>query len=255
MRRLANASLATLLMILLLTTLPARADPTLTPTDDTWANRNDPDANKDGSQLVVSYSNLPSFVVTQRAYLRFDMSALSSDVGSGTRLRLYVTAGPLFTTGTLALWSTGDDWNGTDSGNGCETTLTWNTAPAAITKLDTKAAGATGTWVEFTGSDLSDFINNQRSANGGDNIASFMVEWDGCSVCGQFDDIIFEDRENTGGTSNAPQLPTAPPTAVTLSTFRAAGASTGRLHWSVLGLLVAAAVALTLRRRRMHTGR
>lgn len=253
MRRLANASLATLLMILLLT-LPARADPTLTPTDDTWVNRNDADANKDGSQLVVSYSNLPSFVVTQRAYLRFDLSTLSSDVGSVTKLRLYVTAGPLFTTGTLALWSTGDDWNGTGTGNGDETTLTWTNAPAPITKLDTKAAGATGTWVEFTGSALSTFINSQRSANGGDNIASFMVEWDSCTTCGQFDDITFEDRENTGGTGNTPQSSTAPPTAVTLSTFRAVDAEGGWMHWVALGFLVAAAFALILHRRHMRSG-
>jgi hypothetical protein len=138
-----------------------------------------------------------------------------------------VTGAPLETTGTLSIWSTGDDWNGTAGGDGSETTLTWNNAPAPITKLGTEPAdtGSQDAWIEFTGSLLSTFINSQRSATGGDGVASFMVEWDGCSTCAFIvDNITFEDNENSEGTGNRPELRAPPPTAITLASL------TVRLH-------------------------
>jgi hypothetical protein len=194
-----------------------------TPTDDTWVDLNDQTANKDGSQLLADYSTQPSFFVTRRIYLRYDLSSITNDVGDGTNLRLYVTSAPFFTTGNVAIYSTGDDWNGAAVGNGGETTLVWNNAPALIARLDstTMNTGSAGTWISFNSAALHSYINSQRLANGGDDIISFALQWDSCTTCGLFDIAFFEDQENTGGTGNLPELITFTPTAVNLASFAA----------------------------------
>jgi len=213
------------LVVSMLSLVPARADGLLNPTDDTYVDINDPNPTtppgKDGYSLLTDYSTFPSFVVTRRVYLRFDISTLLGDASSGSLLRLHIIKAPFNTIGNLALWSTGDDWNGGTAGNGDETTLTWNNAPAPIVKLDTQPAGALGANIEFSSAALITYINSQRIANGGDNVISFMVQWDSCTTCGFFDNITFEDRENFGGSGKPPELVLIGPTAVVVSSFEA----------------------------------
>ena len=226
-----------------------------TPTDDTWVDINDQSVNKDGSQLLADYSNQPSFAVTRRIYLRYDLSAITQNVGDGTNLRLYVRTAPLFTTGSVAIYSTDDDWNGASTGNGDETTLVWNNAPALITRLDitTMNTGSAGTWIAFNSAAFHSYINSQRLANGGDNVISFAVQWDSCTTCGLFDFTNFEDRENTGATGNRPELVTFTPTSVTLQSIFAAPLSSDNSLLLVGSLLVAAlGGVLIFARRRRH---
>lgn len=188
----------------------------LTPTDDTYTDLNDQGTNFDNQALIADYSSGPC-TVSRRVYLRFDVSSLPIDVGPQTTVRVYIQLPPGIS-GNLAIWSTGDDWNGASSGNGSEATLTWLNAPAVIQQLDTRPSGTAQAWVEFTGANLSSYVNQQRSANGGDNIASFAIQWADCNDPSS-DLAVFEDRENTLNTGNTPQLYPLSPTAVKLSSF------------------------------------
>jgi len=233
-------------MLAILVTSNANADLILNPTDDTWTDLNDANANKNGSKLLVGYSNFGGFSKTMNTYLRFDLTQVNKDLGPTTVVRLYVTAGADFTTGTLNLCSAGNDWNGATDGNGGQSTLTANNAPTPLctSVLDTKTAGGAGTWVEFSGSTLSSFVNSRRIANGGDNLASFRIEWAGCSTCDPFADVItFEDRENTGGSGNAPQLYPRGPNAITLRSLRAVDSSLNWRLFAGLGLLALVCLA------------
>lgn len=204
------------LIILLTGLLPsaARAQTVINPVGDTWVDRNEPTANKDDSNLLVCYSNQPVFVQTTRVYLSFSLAGLTYDVDDTVKLRVYVSIPPSeLTVGTLALWSTTDAWT--------ESSLTWSTAPTWTTKLDTKpvSASSQGTWVEFTGANLRDFVNSQRT---GDGVASFVIAWDGCTTCTQGDIIEFVDRETTYAPpdpENPPELYAPFPTSVTLTSF------------------------------------
>ncbi len=212
-----------ILILVLLTTMlnfsPARATGFLNPTDDTYTDLNEPALNTNGAPLVADYSYLPDYVITRRVNLRFDLSAMTTDALPGSVLRLHVLVGPFNTIGNLALWSMGDDWNGADPGIGSETTLTWDNAPAPIAKLDTKPAGADGTDIEFSSDALQSYINSQRSDNGGDNVASFMVQWDSLTTHGFIDVTYFENRENSGGSGMPPELILYTPTAVDLINY------------------------------------
>jgi hypothetical protein len=214
-----------ILVVSALGIVPARAGGTVTPTDDTYTDLNDQNPTtppgKDGFGLLSDYSYQPGFTVTRRVYLRFDLSTILGDAYGGSWLSIHVINAPFNTTGNLAVWSTGDDWNGGTAGTGDETTLTWANAPGPITKLDTQPAGSSGTDVIFISTALNTYINGQRSANGGDNVVSFLVQWDSCSICGFFDNITFDDRENYGGSGKPPELVILGPTAVTLTDFYA----------------------------------
>jgi hypothetical protein len=192
------------------------------PTDDTWVQNTVPNANFNGSQLLADYSNLPNFVITRRIYLRFDLSTISADVGDGTNVRLYITYPP-FTDGTLAIYSTDNDWNGATVGSGGETTLTFNNAPPPSTLLATSIITSETTgWFSFNSTALHSYINSRRVANGGDNTISFAIQWNSCTPgCSLEEDVSFEDRENSGSTGHPPELVTFTPTAVHLASFTA----------------------------------
>lgn len=204
-----------LLLVILLPRITA-AQTTLNPTDDTYVESytDTRDTNFDDSALFASYSNQPSCLQTRRSYLRFDLSAVSEDFEDGAALGLYVVVPPLYS-GTLAVWSTGDDWNGTDSGLGDETTLTWNNAPGPDTKLTVETVATATGWVEFSGAEIANYVNSQRSANSGDDTVSFLVQWDSCVSGNQADTVIFEDREDYTSSGNIPYLRSSTPTAVT----------------------------------------
>ena len=226
----------------------AHADLILSPTDDTYTDLNDQTTNFNNQALIAEYSSGPC-TVSRRVYFRYNLSALPTDVGPQTTVRAYISI-PAGTSGSLALWSTGDDWNGGGAGNGDETTLTWANAPALIQQLDTKPSGTTSDWVEFSGSTLSSFINSQRSANGGDNIASFVVQWADC-VDTVLDLVVFEDSENTLATGNTPQLYPLSPTAITLSSFIVESNSSSKwiLGISLVIIVLASGLLITTRRR------
>jgi len=128
-----------------------------------------------------------------------------------------------------------DDWNGGDSGNGNETTLTWANAPAPLAVLATAPTGAQYTWMEFSGAALTAYLDSQRLENGGDDVASLIVDWYSATSWGMFDNITFEDRDGSGGTTNYPQLVLTGPTAVTLSRFEAWPIATGmHVQWETV---------------------
>lgn len=222
----------------------------LTPTDDTYTDLNDQGSNFDGQALIADYSNGPC-TVSRRIYLRFNVSSLPIDVGPQTAVRVYMQLPPA-TAGNLALWSTGDDWNGATAGVGDETTLTWSNAPAVIQQLDTRPSGTALAWIEFTGSNLSSYINQQRSANGGDNIASFAIQWADC-IDTVYDIAVFEDRENTLATNNTPELYPLSPTAISLSTFNAVSSlPTTLLIVAVLFMFVSGIAIMVIRSPKFH---
>jgi hypothetical protein len=244
-----------LALLLVPLSLSAAANATLNPSADLWTDANAADTVKSNAGVLrTAYSNVPSFSASEKAYLRFSLSDWTTDVGSGTKLRLYVTTGALNTTGTLVLWSTDDDWNGITAGLGDETTLTWNNAPAQITQLDSKPNLAMGNWIEFSGSQLSGYLNGKRAAHGGNDTASFVVFWQGCTACDTIGDRIkFENDEMSGGTVNRPEIVPDPPTAVTMSTFQAADPA---VIWPLiagLGALVALTAGGVLFYRKLAT--
>jgi hypothetical protein len=224
------------------------------PTDDTWTQDTVPTSNFDNSQLLADYSNLPSFVITRRIYLRFDLSPIATDVGDGTNVRLYINLPPLSTDGTLAIYSTGDDWNGLAAGNGNETTLTFNNAPSPSTLLATSVvATSSAAWLSFNSSALHTYINSQRASNGGDNTVSFAIQWNSCTPsCSLDEDMIFEDREDSGGSGHPPELITFTPTSVTLQSFIAAPLSSDNALWLISGVLMLIIVGGLLVSRRRH---
>jgi len=196
-----------------------RADAVVNPTDDAYVDVNKQTINLDDGALLVDYTYQTSLLHVRRAYLRFSLAHLTGAVSDAV-VRLYVFLPAADTTGgVLALWSTGGDWNGGDTGDGDETTLTWANAPAPITNLDTAPAGAVDTWVEFTGSALVNYLNTQRLAG---EPASFLVQWDSATDWAESDVIAFEDREDTGETTNYPELDVTGPTPVELASFTAA---------------------------------
>jgi hypothetical protein len=194
----------------------------LQPTDDTYVQRSGGNTNYDGGALLSSYSNLPTCVITRNAYLRFDISSYTENVGTNTSVRVFIVTAPANAGENISLYITGDDWNGALAGIGDETTLTWNNQPGAGTKLDTRTATGANTWVIFTSTNLITYVNSQRVANGGDNIVSFMITWDTCTALSN--DVVFEDRENTRGSGVSPTLDPLSPTTVTVSEFSASPA-------------------------------
>jgi len=204
---------------------PARSDLTLYASDDTWVAMSAPNTNKDGNALLVDYSDLPNCVYTRLAYLRFDIAPLYKDLGPATRFRVYVYLPPK-SAGALSVWSTGDDWNGAISGLGDETTITWNNRPALVANLDTGDVDIVSGWVQFSSLALANYLNGERSANGGDGLAPFAIRWDGCA--GELaDSVSFEDNENFGGAGNRPEIVPLDPTAVTMKSFSAVSNEAG----------------------------
>lgn len=233
--------------------LDTRADLVLYPGDDAYVDVFTPTTPRPANGLRTDYSNTPTCSNTRYSYLRFDLSQLTIDVGPDTKVRIYQTTGPT-TSATLGLWSTGDDWNGAADGLGDESTLIWDNRPASIALLDSKPSGTTAAWIEFAGSGLSSYLNQQRLANGGDNIASFLIQWDTAACPTLGDSNRFEDAENTRGSGNLPQIYPFGPTAITLSAF-SASSHISSPWWLLLGVgllvLVAAAALVLIRRSKM----
>lgn len=185
---------------------PAFADEvTLYPGDDAWVDMNHPAAVNDGIGLRADYSYLPACTATRLVYLRFDLDALDQDVSSNVGLKIYLVEPPYFA-GTASLWTIGDDWNGGDAGLGGESTLTYSNAPTPWLELDSRSLPASSGWVTFSGGAISQYLNSQRIPNGGDGMASFVVQWDSCPLGALADTARFEDSENSLATGYLPQI-------------------------------------------------
>lgn len=177
------------------------------PDDDSWVDNGSPTANYDENNgLQVGFSNFPAFTPTQFTYLRFDVSGLDEAFVSTDKLRLYVESIQVASDlpgKELELYSVGDDWNGGAASNGGETDLTYNSRPSTGSLLNTQTIPSAGNWVEFSGQDLADYLNNERN---GDGLASFMVQIKNYSGIALGGGLRFEDRENTLVTSKLPAL-------------------------------------------------
>jgi hypothetical protein len=233
--------------------LMAYADLIVYPTDDAWTDLNVPDNNYNNSAILIDYTST-SCVNTRIGYLRLNIAAIYKDVGGQTKLRVYVAGPPIKAGGSISLWSTGDDWNDATAGLGGETTLTWNNAPALVTSLDTQPISTSPTWIEFSGAALSNYINSQRTSNGGDDLVSFGIQWQVC-VDQDFDLAVLEDRENTMGTGNEPELVPLGPLAVTLLNLEATSVSSSPLaiiFVAVVIVVIALTGGLIWERRRRH---
>ena len=225
--------LATLLFLVLIGSrpAPARADEGIAPTDDAFVRDEDGqrDTNFDehADQILVTAEGFPGGVPVNIGYLRFELSGLSGTLTSA-RLRLYNQASPGPSV-TVAVYSTTeDDWNGAAPGLGDETTLTFNNAPAEAGLLDSQSGSSSPAWMEFSGSTLTAYVNDQLS---GDEMVTLRVK---VTSAGFADVNVFEDRENGGGTGHAPSLVLegVTSTTVTLASFTAtAGAGQILVEW------------------------
>jgi hypothetical protein len=120
---------------------------------------------------------------------------------------------------TVTVYKTNsDDWNGgAAAGNGDETTLTYNNAPASAGALATFTGNGFTGWWAFHSDALTTYVRQQLTDQSGDGVVTFRLEATGSGLSQL---CSFEDRENGGGTGNEPELGYYP-TAVTVSSFTA----------------------------------
>ena len=241
--------LAVILLLLLASANPepAFADATINATDDSFVRVSAPNDNFDehADEISVTAEGFPTGVPEDIGYFRFDLSNLSGTLTTA-RLRLYNQASPGPSV-TVAVYSTtSDDWNGAAASNGDETTITFNSAPAEDSLLDSETGSSDPAWMEFTSSALTTYVNNQLA---GDKIVTFRVK---VTSTGIADINLFEDRENGGGTGNVPELVLEglTPTAVTLSSFTATSGAvvpTDLISRSLLALAAVAGLIMLMR--------
>ncbi len=179
------------------------ADVTINPDDDSFVRVSDPTSNfdEDAQTISVTAEGFPTGSPEDIGYLRFDVSGLSGTLTSA-RLRVYNRASPGPSV-TVAVFDPGsDDWNGGTSGIGDETTLTYNDAPAPLggTQLDSQAGSAMPAYMEFDSASLTTYVDDQIA---GDGLVTFLLR---VTSTGLSDLNFFEDRENTSGSGNLPEL-------------------------------------------------
>lgn len=181
----------------------ASADTTRNPTDDTFVRVSEPTTNFDEDSFTISVTaeGFPTGEPEDIGYLRFDVSGVSGTL-TGATLRVFnrLSPGPSV---TVAVYDQGsDDWNGAAGGLGDETTLTFDNAPAPLggTQLDTEIGSAAPAWMEFSSAALTSYVADQIA---GDGSVTFVLR---VTTTGIADLNFFDDREDTGGTGNAPEL-------------------------------------------------
>lgn len=208
-------------LVILLTPTQARASiATLYPTDDTFVRVGAPDTNFNGNADAISVTSGVGGTPSDIGYLRFDVSSISTEAIGSLTLRLYNRVSPGSSV-TVAVYSTSsDDWNGVAAGNGGETTLTYNNAPAENSVLASATGSSSPAWMEFSSAALINYVNGKLTGNGGNGLVTFRIK---VTSSGIADINSFEDRENGGGTGNMAQLVINQPTAVTVVSFTAQG--------------------------------
>ncbi|PYV36407.1 MAG: hypothetical protein DMG06_30800, partial [Acidobacteria bacterium] len=110
--------------------------------------------------LFEKNSNLDSY--DRRAFLRFDLSSITSTSIASAILKLYVSSLPEGASPIALFAATSDTWT--------ETSITWNNQPAFGSQLGSTNLSSTG-WVSFN---VTSFVNSQLA---GDKKVSFML-WD-----------------------------------------------------------------------------
>ena len=182
---------------------PAAVETSLVPMDDALVRdkAGQRDINFDGhaDEILVTTEGFPQGVPVDIGYLRFDLSGLSGTLTSA-ELRLYNQASPGSSVEVSVYSVADDDWNGAAPGLGDETTITFNLAPAEDSLLDAQPGAGDPAWMAFSGTALSSYVGDQLA---GDEKVTFRIK---VTSTGFVDIAVFEDRENGGGTGNAPRL-------------------------------------------------
>ena len=182
---------------------PAAVETSLTPTDDAFvrdkAGQRDTNFDEHADEIRVTAEGFPHGVPVDIGTLRFDLSGLSGTLTSA-ELRLYNQASPGPGVEVSVYSVADDDWNGAGPGLGDETTITFNLAPAEGSLLDVQSGAGDPAWMVYDGSALSSHVGDQLA---GDEKVTFRIK---VTSTGFVDIAVFEDRENGGGTGNAPRL-------------------------------------------------
>ena len=186
---------------------PAAVETVLVPTDDAFvrdkARQRDTNFDQDADEILVTAEGFPQGVPVDIGTLRFDLSGLSGTFASA-ELRLYNQATPGPSVEVSVYSAVDDDWNGAGAGLGDETTITFNLAPAEGSLLDAQPGASDPAWMVFEGAALTSYVGAQLA---GDEMVTFRVK---VTSTGFVDVNVFEDRENGGGTGNAPRLVLVP---------------------------------------------
>jgi hypothetical protein len=191
-------------------TPPALAQTTLTATQDTFVDPNNPTTAYDGQRLELAYGNFPNLVETRRVLLQFDLNGVT-DVLVGAPLVLTGVENnfPPGASLTVGLYALADNWS--------EATVTFDTLPTVGAQLQTVTvnAGATAA-VRFSAAAVGAYLEAQRT---GDGLASFLIKIDtGSGTLGFGGNYYFEDREGSadGINGNEPLLDVPAPATITI---------------------------------------
>ncbi len=197
---------------------PAYAAPQIPPTDDTYVDWLNSDDNFDDNRLQTLFSSFGGTVTsTSDVLLQFDISIVTTPADESdvvlTIIRNVLGAATTFV--TLGLYETSDGWD--------ESTVTYAIAPPAGTLLQQITVNKEQTGeIRFDNAAVGAYIETQRTNNA--SIVSFRLRIDAANSSLPFDagGLVFEDKENTGGTGNTPYLDKLPtPTIVDLVSFTA----------------------------------
>ena len=206
----------------------------------------------DKDNLEIQSGGLGTCTPSRTTYLRWSLVGVNTELGDTSKLVLFVNQAQNNNTGFVTLYEVQDDsWD--------EATLTGNTPAPALGSVIASVPTPTvaGGTITFTGTALATWLNKNTFYTGGnDNVAgndkvSFAVQVANCP--GFSNPVRFDSKDKPGGT--APLLQLYNPTAVTMSTFRAADPA---VNWPLivgLGALAAVVVGgLAVSRRRAARG-
>lgn len=148
------------------------ADPTFYPTDDTFADNNNPDTAQGSLTYIMVSWSVPD-ARDRRCFLKFDTSSIPTGATIETaKLAAYVFADPPpgWTGDSIYVHKVADDtWT--------EGSLTWNNQPAYGVQIDSRLGyPAAGTWDEFTSDSLKQYVQDEVSA--GETYISFCLRGD-----------------------------------------------------------------------------
>lgn len=170
----------------LLSATVAWAYPASPPRHDTYVNINEPDENFNDDFLELSASTA-TCEPTSITFLQWDLSHIPAYSEASTATLTLTTTFVMNVEATrVALYATGDAWT--------EDTLTYATAPALGTKLDSQPAPSAGEALTFSSDALRRYLEAQLAEN---RIASFALQLEGTCSSG-LTLVLFNDREQGG---------------------------------------------------------
>jgi hypothetical protein len=206
------------------------------PAADAWTDINAADTVNNTVNLWARGSTT-ACTVTNRTYLRWDVSGLTSTVGTATMtLQINALSGDFTTPRSVSLYQVlTDSWT--------ESLLTWNNQPAIGTLIQTVGVSATGQ-MTFNAGALATYVDAQAK---GDGQASFAIQMTGDCTAGSAG-VRMDSKETSTGT--APQLVLYSPNAVDMSTASAQQQTSWPLYAGLgaVALFVVAGVVISRRR-------